>query len=141
VRSFRIHHPLNGFWLGCTATCGRRKNASSCIGELQSRLDVDCARIWTYLLQVPISLYGFFVAATYIDVIAGLLVDCLEFIGVVSRVHSTVLGLTVLAFGNSVGDLTANLAMARKGMPKRSAIPLSSGVTRIAMLTFPTTLC
>jgi len=50
------------------------------------------------IASVPISLYGFGVAALYIDVIAELLVDCLEFIGIVSRVHSTVLGLTILAY-------------------------------------------
>lgn len=79
------------------------------------------------IASVPISLYGFGVAALYIDVIAELLVDCLEFIGIVSRVHSTVLGLTILAYGNSLGDLSANLAMARKGMPDMATTAVFSG--------------
>ena len=68
-------------------------------------------------LKIPISLYGFFIAATWIDKIAELLVGMLQFLGTICRIPSTILGLTVLAWGNSMGDLSANLAMARKGMP------------------------
>jgi sodium/potassium/calcium exchanger 6 len=63
------------------------------------------------------SLYGFFIAATWIDRIAEALVGLLQFAGTISRIPSTILGLTVLSWGNSMGDLSANLAMARKGMP------------------------
>ncbi|KAL7538451.1 hypothetical protein ACHAXR_010322 [Thalassiosira sp. AJA248-18] len=69
------------------------------------------------LVSIPISLYGFFIAATWIDTIADNLVGLLQFFGTISRIPSTILGLTVLAWGNSMGDLSANLAMARKGMP------------------------
>ena len=99
--------------------------------------------------SIPISLYGFFIAATWIDTVANALVGLLQFVGTISRIPSSVLGLTVLAWGNSVGDvrcfcsqsfvlwiyteiscifsslllflvppkLSANLAMAHKGMP------------------------
>ena len=67
--------------------------------------------------KIPISLYGFFIAATWIDKIAEALVGLLQFAGTISRIPSTILGLTVLSWGNSMGDLSANLAMARKGMP------------------------
>lgn len=68
-------------------------------------------------IAIPISLYGFFIAATWIDKIAEALVGLLQFAGTISRIPSTILGLTVLSWGNSMGDLSANLAMARKGMP------------------------
>lgn len=68
-------------------------------------------------VAIPISLYGFFIAATWIDKIAEALVGLLQFAGTISRIPSTILGLTVLSWGNSMGDLSANLAMARKGMP------------------------
>ena len=64
-----------------------------------------------------ISLYGFFIAATWIDTIASNLVGLLQFLGTISRIPSSILGITILAWGNSMGDLSANLAMARKGMP------------------------
>ena len=42
--------------------------------------------------SLPIALYGFLIAATWIDVISDQLVNVLEFIGVVLRIPSTVMG-------------------------------------------------
>jgi hypothetical protein len=55
--------------------------------------------------SIPISLYGFFIAATWIDTIADALVGLLQFLGAISRIPSSILGLTVLAWGNSMGDV------------------------------------
>ena len=54
---------------------------------------------------IPISLYGFFIAATWIDTIADALVGLLQFLGAISGIPSSILGLTVLAWGNSMGDV------------------------------------
>ena len=51
-----------------------------------------------------------------IDVIADKLVNVLSFIGIVLRIPSSIMGLTVLAWGNSMADLSANVTMARKGL-------------------------
>jgi len=64
----------------------------------------------------PIAMYGFIIAATWIDQIAGALVSLLNFIGIIFRIPGTIIGLTILAWGNSMGDLSANLTMARKGL-------------------------
>lgn len=64
----------------------------------------------------PIALYGFIIGATWIDAIADHLVQMLDFIGILLRIPGPVIGLTVLAWGNSVADLSANVAMARKGL-------------------------
>ena len=64
----------------------------------------------------PIALYGFIIGATWIDQIAAHLVKMLDFIGILLRIPGPVIGLTVLAWGNSVADLSANVAMARKGL-------------------------
>ncbi len=45
---------------------------------------------------------------------AGELVALLEYLGTLSGIPKEVLGLTVLAWGNSVGDLSTNTAMARR---------------------------
>eukprot|EP00956_Cyclotella_meneghiniana_P026961 scaffold59514_cov37-Cyclotella_meneghiniana.AAC.1 len=69
------------------------------------------------VVAAPLSLYGFLIAATWIDVIGDNLVGLLEFLGTICRIPAPILGVTVLAWGNSLGDLSANVAMARKGMP------------------------
>jgi len=66
--------------------------------------------------QGPIALYGFFVAATWIDAIADHLVKLLQLLGIVCHIPASIMGLTLLAWGNSMGDLSANLTMARKGL-------------------------
>lgn len=64
----------------------------------------------------PIALYGFVIAATWIDTISDALVDVLNFVGIIFRIPGPVIGLTILAWGNSVSDLTANMATARRGL-------------------------
>eukprot|EP00804_Cyclotella_cryptica_P003030 CCRYP_006035-RA/>CCRYP_006035-RA protein AED:0.08 eAED:0.10 QI:0/0.8/0.66/1/0.8/0.66/6/287/819 len=82
----------------------------------------DLAALASYLSlssrasEVPIALYGFVVAATWIDSLADKLVDVLDFLGIVLRIPNSIMGLTVLAWGNSMADLSANVTMARKGL-------------------------
>jgi len=64
----------------------------------------------------PIALYGFIIAATWIDLIADNLVNLLQFLGILFRIPSSILGITILAWGNSMGDLSANMTMAKKGL-------------------------
>ena len=59
---------------------------------------------------------GFVIAAMWIDTIASEVVALLEYFGVLSGVDSSILGLTVLAWGNSIGDMATNTAMAKKGL-------------------------
>lgn len=68
------------------------------------------------IAATPIALYGFIMAATWIDYIADSLVYLLDFIGIVLHIPGSIMGLTILAWGNSVGDLSANMTMARKGL-------------------------
>jgi len=51
-----------------------------------------------------------------IDTVADQLVSLLSFFGILCHIPGEVMGLTVLAIGNSIGDLTANATMARKGL-------------------------
>lgn len=67
-------------------------------------------------IAVPITLIGFCVSATWLDLIADLLVSLLSFFGIICRIPSTIMGLTVLAWGNSSQDLIANMTVARKGL-------------------------
>lgn len=65
---------------------------------------------------MPIALFGFAVAATWIDTIADQLVHLLAFLGIVCRIPNVIMGVTILAWGNSMADLSANITMARKGL-------------------------
>lgn len=64
--------------------------------------------IWTFA--------AFVMCVVWIYFFAGELVSCLEAIGTISGIPPAVLGLTILAWGNSVGDLFANLAVAKQGL-------------------------
>ena len=68
------------------------------------------------IAATPIAFYGFIMAAAWIDFVADRLVSLLDFIGIVLHIPGSIMGLTILAWGNSVADLTANMAMARKGL-------------------------
>ena len=63
-----------------------------------------------------ISLFGFVVAACWIDTLANELVGVLDTIGTLAHFSRSMLGLTILAWGNSIGDVKTNLAMARRGL-------------------------
>lgn len=66
--------------------------------------------------RIAVALYGFLIAATWIDLISEHLVNVLELIGVIMRIPAPVMGATVLAWGNSVGDWTTNGALAQRGL-------------------------
>lgn len=66
-------------------------------------------------------------AASWIDYIADNLVALLDFIGIVLHIPGTIMGLTILAWGNSVADLSANVAMARKGFANMSMTACTAG--------------
>lgn len=67
-------------------------------------------------MKVPITLIGFIASATWLDLIADVLVNLLSFFGILCRIPSTIMGLTVLAWGNSSQDMIANMTVARKGL-------------------------
>lgn len=61
-------------------------------------------------------LLAFIMCVVWIYIFAGELVSLLQTIGLISGIPPAVLGLTILAWGNSVGDLFANMAVAKQGL-------------------------
>ena len=59
---------------------------------------------------------AFLMCVAWIYILAGELVVCLEALGRMLSVPSAYLGLTVLAWGNSIGDFFSNTSLARRGL-------------------------
>jgi len=64
---------------------------------------------------------AFISSCVWTDILASELVEGLEFLGVTMGVSRSILGLTILAWGNSIGDFVADTALARAGNPKMGA--------------------
>ncbi|KAI2730935.1 hypothetical protein CBS147339_381 [Penicillium roqueforti] len=77
----------------------------------------------TDILSLPpqwrpfLSLLGFLVAISWIATIATEVVSLLKTIGVILNISDSLLGLTIFAVGNSLGDLVADITVARLGYP------------------------
>ncbi|KAL5506272.1 hypothetical protein EMCRGX_G007883 [Ephydatia muelleri] len=61
---------------------------------------------------------GFVVSVIWIHTLAGELVSVLQTFGAIFSVSDGILGLTFLAWGNSIGDAVSNITMARQGFPR-----------------------
>lgn len=60
---------------------------------------------------------GFIISIAWISTIAEEVVGILKAVGVILGMSEAILGLTVFAVGNSVGDLVADITVARLGYP------------------------
>lgn len=67
--------------------------------------------------RILLCFLGFAVSIAWISTIAGEVVGVLKTLGVVLNMSDAILGLTVFAVGNSLGDLVADITVARLGYP------------------------
>eukprot|EP01084_Bolivina_argentea_P141417 248497_1 len=86
------------------------------------------------LEQQPVMKYFFLILAflssvAWINLTANELVNILTTLGIVSGIDLAILGLTVLAWGNSIGDLVADVGVSKKGYPKMGIAAAISGPT------------
>ncbi|XP_045152635.1 mitochondrial sodium/calcium exchanger protein [Echinops telfairi] len=71
---------------------------------------------------------GFLTSALWINAAATEVVNLLRSLGVVFRLSNTVLGLTLLAWGNSIGDAFSDLTLARQGYPRMAFSACFGGI-------------
>ncbi|KFM82684.1 Sodium/potassium/calcium exchanger 6, partial [Stegodyphus mimosarum] len=76
---------------------------------------------------------GFAVSVTWIYCLANEIVALLQVFGVIFNLSDAILGLTILAWGNSLSDFLSNIAVARKEFP-RMAISACFGGPLLALL-------
>lgn len=74
------------------------------------------------------SLLGFVVSALWINTAASEVVSVLHMLGIIFTLSNTVLGLTLLAWGNSIGDLVADTTIARQGYPRMAISACFGGI-------------
>ncbi|OWB80357.1 hypothetical protein B5S32_g4625 [[Candida] boidinii] len=71
-------------------------------------------------LRLTISFIGFINSISWISIIAEELINVLKFISIFIDVSDTILGLTLFAIGNSIGDMISNITIAKMGFPLMS---------------------
>ena len=67
--------------------------------------------------RIGLCFLGFLVSIAWISTIAGEVVGVLKALGVILNISDAILGLTIFAVGNSLGDLVADITVARLGYP------------------------
>ena len=60
-------------------------------------------------------LASFFMSMVWIYMLCEVIVDLLELFGVITGLPSSLLGLTVLSWGNSLGDSIASVSISKQG--------------------------
>ncbi|KAM9548029.1 mitochondrial sodium/calcium exchanger protein-like isoform 2-T2 [Salvelinus alpinus] len=74
------------------------------------------------------SLLGFLVSAMWISAAASEVVSILHMLGVVLSLSNNLLGLTLLAWGNSIGDCFSDITIARQGYPRMALSACFGGI-------------
>eukprot|EP00769_Ergobibamus_cyprinoides_P003611 gnl/Ergobibamus_cyprinoides/500.p1 GENE.gnl/Ergobibamus_cyprinoides/500~~gnl/Ergobibamus_cyprinoides/500.p1 ORF type:complete len:422 (+),score=167.51 gnl/Ergobibamus_cyprinoides/500:83-1267(+) len=69
-------------------------------------------------LLLVLGVLGFASCIVWLAVIASEVVSLLRSLGVICRMSETLIGLTLLSWANSIGDLVADIAVARNGHPE-----------------------
>ncbi|KAI9254500.1 Sodium/calcium exchanger protein-domain-containing protein [Phascolomyces articulosus] len=93
---------LVGFGIGCILS-----------SILLYKTKTDQAPKWYWM----VSFAGFVIALNWIFLLANSMVGLLQAIGAILSISDAIMGLTIFALGNSVGDLVSNTAIAKMGFP------------------------
>uniref|UniRef100_UPI00398F5D30 mitochondrial sodium/calcium exchanger protein isoform X3 n=1 Tax=Pristiophorus japonicus TaxID=55135 RepID=UPI00398F5D30 len=74
------------------------------------------------------SFLGFLFSIVLINTVATEIVNLLRAFGIIFNLSNTVLGLTLLAWGNSIGDLFSDITIARQGYPRMAIAACFGGI-------------
>lgn len=85
---------------------------------LMMTLFVQCRTTKTrppVIIMTFAAVIGFLMSIVWIGFTSDVVIDLLEILGIIIHVPKSVLGLTLLAWGNCLGDMSADVAMTKKG--------------------------
>ncbi|GMR45847.1 hypothetical protein PMAYCL1PPCAC_16042, partial [Pristionchus mayeri] len=77
--------------------------------------------------KISFSLLGFVMSVSWMYAISNEVVDAVTMIGVVTGIDQAILGLTVIAWANCVGDLVSDSSVARQGFPRMGMAAATGG--------------
>lgn len=83
--------------------------------------------------QAIVAYVGFVMSILWIYLLATEIISLLKTVGIMFSMSDTAIGLGVLAWGNSLGDIVANISLAEAGYP-RMAIGASIGAPLLNLL-------
>lgn len=83
--------------------------------------------------HVAFAFIGFFMSIGWIFMLATEIISLLKTVGVMFSMSDTAIGLGILAWGNSLGDIVANMSLAEAGYP-RMALGASIGAPLLNLL-------
>ena len=93
--------------------------AATFLGQLMSLFILCTSEPNSPPVYHPILSYlGFGSAVVWIYLVANEIVSLLKTFGIIFGLSDAILGLTILAWGNSIGDLVADVAIAKQGYPR-----------------------
>ncbi|KAK9765472.1 hypothetical protein K7432_006183 [Basidiobolus ranarum] len=93
-----------------------------------------------YLYELFCSFITFFMSILWIYLVSNEIVALLASLGTILSLSKAIIGLTVLAWGNSLGDLFADVAMARAGFFRVAFTAVWAGPIQNLLLTLGITL-
>ncbi|KAJ1374155.1 putative sodium/calcium exchanger 7 [Parelaphostrongylus tenuis] len=74
-----------------------------------------------------VSYFGFIMSLSWIYFISSEVVNVVTMFGVVSKLSHEILGLTILAWSNSIGDLIADISVVKQGYPRMAMVAAVGG--------------
>lgn len=83
--------------------------------------------------HIAFAYIGFFMSIAWIYMVATEIISLLKTVGVMFSMSDTAIGLGILAWGNSLGDIVANMSLAEAGYP-RMALGASIGAPLLNLL-------
>ena len=97
-----------------------RKSFLFFLTTFQRNFNGSVSFLWIIVIIQIFAYLGFVVSVIWIYIVANEIVNLVTMYGVLLNVSNVIMGLTFLAWGNSIGDVVADYTLAKQGHPRMS---------------------